>query len=52
MLLRADAQQEYDQAMGASLFSKGAGVLRTPTVVYLISYFAAGDTLRSPWPGT
>ena len=37
---------------GASLFSKRAGVLCIPALVYLISYFAAGDSLRSDTPKT
>src|SRR5215467_12429882 len=50
MLLRADAQQEYDLAMGRFPLQERAGVLRTPALVYLISYFAAGNSLRSDTP--
>ncbi len=35
---------------GASLFNTRAGVLCIPALVYLISYFAAGDSLRSDTP--
>jgi len=38
------------RSWGAFLFRKRVGVLCMSYIVYLISYFAAGDSLRSDTP--